>query len=89
MESEANLKILLPVFEIKKEWGRQAESPGSWEEEEEGSGEEKRNQPFKFKYTGPRAAGWEWKGGGSSEKQKTHVRESVLRLWADIQERDR
>lgn len=53
MESEANLKILLPVFEIKKEWGRQAESPGSWEEEEEGSGEEKGNQPFKFKYTGP------------------------------------
>lgn len=42
---------------------------------------EEKIKPFKFKHRGPHAAGW--------MEQKPRVRESMLRLWAAVQGRDR
>lgn len=82
------MKILLPVFEIKK---NEAGKPKVLAAGRRRRGAEKRKEIslLSLSTQAPRAAGWEWKGRGSSEKQKTHVRESVISLWADIQERDR
>lgn len=63
------MKTLLPGFEIKK---NEAGKPKVLAAVRRTWGEEKRKEiePFKFKYRGPRAAGWEWKGRGLQRNRK-------------------